>query len=172
MEFVIINLENELVTLTPLKETDFERLFSVASDPQIWEQHPTRYRYKRDVFKLYFDGAVNSGTAYLIFERDSGHLIGCTRFYNYDPEHSKVAIGYTFLAKAYWGGIYNKSVKLLLIKYAYQYVETILFHVAADNIRSQKAVLKLGANKIAEIDFEHYGTYVPHFEYELTRQAD
>ena len=134
-------LENDLVSLTPLIEADFEKLFLVASDQKIWEQHPVKDRYKQDVFKLYFDGALASRTSYLIFEQQHGQLIGCTRYYNYDPIGSKIAIGYTFLAKEYWGGIHNKAVKSLLIKHAFQFVTAILFHVAKDNIRSQKAVL-------------------------------
>lgn len=169
MKFKAQPLKNDLVSLVPLTEADFEKLFLVASDPQIWEQHPTKDRYKREVFKLYFDGAVASGTSYLIFERENGQLIGCTRYYDYDPARAKIAIGYTFLAKAYWGGIYNKAIKSLLTEYAFQYVTSILFHIAKDNVRSQKAILKIGAKKTGEVDFEHYGGNLLHFEYELRK---
>ena len=50
-------LENELVKLVPLKQEDFDILYQVASDPLIWEQHPDRFRYKKDVFEKYFEGA-------------------------------------------------------------------------------------------------------------------
>ena len=47
-------LENENVKLVPLQETDFERLYDVASDPLIWEQHPNKDRYKREIFQTFF----------------------------------------------------------------------------------------------------------------------
>ena len=49
-------LENEKAVLRPLQEQDFEALYTVASDPNIWEQHPNKDRWKKDVFKVFFDG--------------------------------------------------------------------------------------------------------------------
>jgi N-acetyltransferase len=62
----IILLKNEKVVLTPLVEDDFERLFQVAGDPLIWEQHPNPDRFKREVFQKYFEGAIQSEGAFLI----------------------------------------------------------------------------------------------------------
>ena len=45
-------LEDTILKIVPLIETDFDRLFEVASDPLIWEQHPTHDRYKKEVFQL------------------------------------------------------------------------------------------------------------------------
>ncbi|MFN5795437.1 MAG: GNAT family N-acetyltransferase, partial [Bacteroidota bacterium] len=56
-----------------------------------------------------------------------------------------IAIGYTFLAKKFWGGFINSSLKKLMIKYAFDSVDKIYFHVGSQNIRSQKAIEKLGA---------------------------
>lgn len=171
MEFLTPPLENELVSLVRLKATDFESLFRVAADPEIWAQHPVKDRYQREVFHLYFEAAVASGTAYMIREKAQGQPIGCTRFYNFDATASSVAIGYTFLAKAYWGGTYNQAVKSLMIAHAFRYVPVVLFHVAKENLRSQKALLKIGAEKTGEVDFEHYGENMPHFEYRITRPS-
>jgi hypothetical protein len=43
-------LENEKYQLIPLQQGDFEALYKVASDPKVWEQHPNKDRYKREVF--------------------------------------------------------------------------------------------------------------------------
>ncbi len=51
-------LENEFVKIQPLQESDFERLYAVACDPLIWEQHPNKDRYKREVFENFFKGAI------------------------------------------------------------------------------------------------------------------
>jgi RimJ/RimL family protein N-acetyltransferase len=152
-------MEDEVVKILPLKESDLDRLFKVASDPEIWAQHPTRDRYKKEVFQIYFDSAVSSGSAFLIFDKKTNNLIGSSRFYDYDAEHSTIAIGYTFLAKEYWGGKYNSSIKKLMLQYAFQFVEAVIFHIGPSNIRSQKAILKIGAQKIGEMVYEgglHY----------------
>jgi RimJ/RimL family protein N-acetyltransferase len=165
------NLENSVVKLLPLTENDFEILFQVASDPLIWEQHPTKDRYQREVFQLYFDGAVSSKTSFLINNKASDETIGSTRYYDYRPEISSIAIGYTFMARQYWGGHYNKAVKKLLIDYAFHFVDNVYFHIGANNIRSQLATSKIGARKVNEVDFDHYGRNVLHYEY-LLRQQD
>lgn len=145
-------LHNDLVILQPLKESDFEDLFNVASDPLIWEQHPNSDRYKRDVFQKYFNGAIESNGAFLILDKNDQSIIGCTRFYEYKEEDSSVAIGFTFIDRAHWGNGYNSAIKKLMIDYAFQSVNNIYFHVGLTNYRSQKAVEKLGAVKVAETD--------------------
>ncbi|MEO7214109.1 GNAT family N-acetyltransferase [Mucilaginibacter sp.] len=162
-------LENELVELQPLQAADFDRLFEVAADPLIWELHPAKDRYKREVFQLYFDDAVASNTSFLVIDKASGELIGCTRLYAMNPDESSVAIGYTFLARKYWGGAYNRSMKSLLIEYVFKAVDNVLFHIATTNIRSQKATEKIGASKVGEVNFDHYGTKLLHYEYRLTK---
>jgi RimJ/RimL family protein N-acetyltransferase len=145
-------LSNNFVTLQPLKESDFEELFKVAADPLIWEQHPNNDRYKRDVFQRYFNGAMESGGAFLILDKKDNSIIGCTRFYEYSEEDNSVAIGFTFIDRAHWGNGYNSALKKLMIDYALQHVKNIYFHVGLTNYRSQKAVEKLGAVKVAEDD--------------------
>lgn len=163
-------LENDLIKLIPLQKNDFEKLYAVAADPLIWEQHPTKNRYKREVFKLFFDGAVTDDMAFMIIERATGNIIGSTRYYDYKPDNSSIAIGYTFLAKAYWGGKYNQSCKKLLLDYAFQFVSKVYFHIGATNTRSQLAIQKTGAAKINEVDFDHYGEKVLHFEYTIKKE--
>lgn len=162
-------LEDQTVQLIPLHENHFEELYKVASDPLIWELHPIKDRYKKEVFESFFEGAINSKSAFLILDKETNEIIGSTRFYDYNSEKSSIAIGFTFMGRKFWGGSYNKATKKLLIDYAFEYVNSILFHVGAENVRSQKAVLKLGAVKINEISFPQNGG-IPHFEYELKKQ--
>ena len=163
------SLANDLIRLQPLRIDDFEKLYSIASDPLIWEVHPSKDRYRREVFREFFDGAVASGSAFLVFDQLSGELIGSSRYYDLQPENSTVAIGYTFLARKYWGGVYNKSLKSLMLDYAFKYVDKVVFHIGAKNYRSQRAIVKLGAVKSKEIDFESEGVLQPHFEYEILK---
>ncbi|WP_374442796.1 GNAT family N-acetyltransferase [Epilithonimonas sp.] len=150
-------LENDFVKLIPLEENDFESLFSVASDPKIWEQHPNKDRYKREVFQNFFKGAMESKGAFKIVEKNTGEIAGSTRFYDYNPEDSSIFIGYTFYARKFWGSKLNPQVKKLMLDYIFQFVDKVNFHVGKDNIRSQKAMEKLGAKKVDEINVAYFG---------------
>lgn len=150
-------LENEIIKLVPLKESDFETLYQVASDPLIWEQHPNKNRWKRDVFQNFFEGAITSKGAFLIYDRQTNEVIGCTRFYDYKAEQKEIAIGYTFFARSHWGGKFNPSTKKLMMDYAFRFVDSVLFHIGAVNVRSQKAIERIGATKIAEEEIAYYG---------------
>ncbi len=150
-------ISNEWVTLIPLEEIDFEQLYSVASDPLIWEQHPNKNRYKTEVFENFFKGAFESGGAFLISNTQSGEPIGSSRFCNYNEEKKSIEIGYTFYSRECWGKPFNLSCKKLMIDYAFQFIETINFVIGVNNIRSQKAIEKLGAIKTGEENVAYYG---------------
>ena len=141
------NLENDLIMLVSLRPNDFEKLYAVAADPSIWEQHPNRNRHEREVFQEFFNEALKSKNTFLIVDQNSGQTIGSSRFYDYDREKRSVAIGYTFLARAFWGGIYNRALKTLMLDYAFRFVDTVIFHIAKENVRSQKATMKIGAKR-------------------------
>ena len=152
-----VGLKNEFVELTPLKEEDFERLYQVANDPLLWEQHPNKDRYQREVFATYFKGAMESGGAFIISAAATHQPIGSSRLYEYDDAKRSVAIGYTFLARDHWGTTYNRAVKSLMLGHAFRFVDHVIFHIGAVNIRSQKAIEKLGARKTGEVEMEYYG---------------
>jgi N-acetyltransferase len=141
------HLKGELIELRPLREDDWDELFAVASDPLIWEQHPESDRYKEDVFKIFFDDALRSGGAFIVIDTQTQQIIGSTRFHGYDPEKSEIEIGWTFLARKYWGGRYNAEMKQLMLTHAFKFVENVAFFVGENNIRSQKATEKIGAVK-------------------------
>ncbi len=161
-------LENEMVILYPLQEEDFEALYIVASNPKIWEQHPSKNRWKKEVFKTFFDGAIQSKGAFKIVEKDSGNIIGSTRFYDFNEQENNIFIGYTFYAVEYWGKGINKSVKALMLDYIFQFVSKVNFHIGADNIRSQIAIGRIGATKTGEQEVTYFGEYPRlNFVYEI-----
>ncbi len=151
------SLENELIAIRPLTEEDFDDLYLIASDPLLWEQHPSKTRYQREVFENFFKGAVESKSAFLVYDKANEVVIGTSRYYDYDAEKSTVVIGYTFIARSYWGRAYNMSLKKLMLDYAFQFVEAVHFHIGANNIRSQTAIGRLGAKKIGEQQVAYYG---------------
>jgi RimJ/RimL family protein N-acetyltransferase len=151
------NLQNEQVTLVPLEEKDFLSLFQIASDPLVWEQHPNKLRYQKEVFQNYFEGAIQSKGAFIICDSKTNEPIGSSRFYDYDEKDNSIIIGYTFIGRNFWGKEYNKSLKKLMLDYAFQYLDKVYFHIGAQNIRSQKAIEKIGAIKIDEQEVTYYG---------------
>ena len=150
-------LENENVILHPLQDKDFDDLYAVASDPKIWEQHPNKDRCKIEVFKVFFDGAMQSKGAFKIVNKASGHVMGSTRFYDHNQEENSISIGYTFYGREYWGKGFNHSVKSLMLDYIFQFVSKVHFHIGADNIRSQIAIARLGTTKIDEQEIAYFG---------------
>lgn len=143
-------LRGELVHLRPLRETDHDALFAVASDPLIWEQHPDKSRCTPDGFARFFDGAMESGGAFLVTDAVTGAAIGSSRYAGLDLAASEVEIGWTFLARQYWGGRYNAEMKRLMLAHAFRGVAFVVFRIDPANFRSQQAVLKIGATRIED----------------------
>ena len=150
-------IANTLIRLEPLEADDFDALYAVASDPLIWEQHPNKDRYQRKVFENFFQGALESGGAFCILDNLTGELIGSSRYYDFNEEQRVVAIGYTFIARSAWGRHYNRELKTLMLDHAFRFVDRVVFHVGASNLRSRKAMEKLGGILIGEEAVAYYG---------------
>jgi RimJ/RimL family protein N-acetyltransferase len=145
-------LKGDLIELRPLRQDDFDLLYEVASDPLIWEQHPERERYKKEIFQRFFDGAMESKGAFAILDRKTGRIIGSSRYCNLNLAEHELEIGWTFLARAYWGGAYNGELKKLMLDHAFRYVDRVLFVIGERNLRSQKAVEKIGARFVKKVE--------------------
>lgn len=145
-------LENHLLMLRPLREEDFEDLFRVASDPLIWEQHPAKDRCQKQVFELFFKDAIASAGAFAVIDKKTGQIAGSTRFQPVKETQNAIEIGWTFLARQYWGGYYNKEMKTLMMDYAFNFVDNVLFYINENNIRSQKAVEKIGGIRVIAVE--------------------
>ena len=137
-------LEGQRVLIRPATADDFESMFAAAADPAIWEQHPASNRYTEPVFRDYFDGALQSGSAFVFVDRNKETVIGSSRFHGLDTQQSEIEIGWTFLARDYWGGSYNREIKALMLDHAFRFVDTVVFWVGAANLRSRRAMEKIG----------------------------
>lgn len=138
-------LRGELLELRPLRPDDFELLYAVASDPLIWEQHPVRDRHQVDVFREFFRTGLESGGGLVAIDRLDGAIIGSSRYHGYDPLKREVEIGWTFLARRFWGGRYNGEMKRLMLDHAFRFVDRVIFVIGPQNFRSRRAVEKIGA---------------------------
>ena len=138
------HLAGELIELRPMRPQDWADLYAVAADPLIWEGHPARDRYKEERFKEYFEEGLQSGGALVAIDRKTSKIIGASRYYWYGAGQTELEIGWTFLARSHWGGVYNAEMKRLMLDYSFQFVDRVIFLVGIGNIRSQKAMKKIG----------------------------
>jgi RimJ/RimL family protein N-acetyltransferase len=163
-------LENEKYQIIPLQKGDFELLNEVASDPKVWEQHPNKDRYKRNVFENFFKGAMESKGAFKIVEKSSGKILGSTRFYDFDKTKNSIFIGYTFYGTNSWGKGINPKIKKLMLDYIFQFADKVYFHIGKENLRSQIAMERLGGNKIKEEEVAYFGEPTrTNFVYEINK---
>ena len=137
-------LKGRLLELRPLRPDDWDARYAAASDPLIWEQHPSQDRYQEEVFREFFRQGLESGGALLASDLATGKVIGTSRFHDYKPQESEIEIGFTFLARSYWGGRYNGEMKELMLRHAFQFVDRAVFLIGPENWRSRKAVEKIG----------------------------
>ncbi len=141
-------LKGDLVELRPLRSEHYDDLYAVAADPLIWEQHPDNNRHEEEGFQLFFREALASGGALIAVDARTQLVIGSSRFHGYDMERSEVEIGWTFLARSRWGGIYNAQMKHLMLQHAFRFVNRVVFLVDPRNLRSQRAVEKIGGVRL------------------------
>ena len=158
-------LTGSRLTLRPLVPEDFPALFAVASDPLIWEMHPHPDRYKEDVFREFFDSGIASKGALAVVDNTTGKLIGSSRYYSLDEKNKTVAVGFTFLARSHWGGEFNHEMKMLMLGHAFQSVEVVRFEVGETNIRSRRALEKIGAREVGSTRLDQ----IPYAIYEIRK---
>ncbi|HBL46639.1 MAG TPA: N-acetyltransferase, partial [Planctomycetaceae bacterium] len=125
----------------------YAALYAVASDPLLWEQHPVRTRYQEPVFQKLFQKSLESGGALVAIDNSTETIIGSSRFNGYDPDASEIEIGWSFLARSHWGGRYNREMKHLMLQHAFRFVDSVIFLIGPGNIRSQRAMEKIGAHR-------------------------
>jgi N-acetyltransferase len=165
-------LGGELIEVRPLRREDFAALHAAASDPLIWEVHPDRERWKEENFRKYFDSGIESSSAFAVIERKTGRIIGSSRYHDLKPDESQIEIGFTFLARAYWGGTYNGELKKLMIDHAFRFVERVVFAVGETNVRSRRAVEKIGGKLVDRADRTMAnGSVVPHVVYAVEKAS-
>jgi RimJ/RimL family protein N-acetyltransferase len=150
-------LKGDLVELRPVRADDWEAMFAAAADPLIWEAHPVRDRHQAPVFREFFDGAVDSKMALTILDAKTGEIIGSSRYHGYEPALGEVEIGWTFIARRYWGGAYNRQIKRLMLAHAFGFADVVIFMVGETNVRSRRAMEKIGGVLRSEVRERAYG---------------
>lgn len=157
------------VVVRPLRAADWTEMLKAASDPLIWKLHPASDRYTEPVFRAFFDTALASRMAFAFIDRASGAIIGSSRYHGYDADLGEVEIGWTFLARAYWGGQTNAEIKRLMLDHAFAFVDTVIFWVGETNLRSRRAMEKIGGVLRPGTYRRAIGADVPHEIFEIKK---
>lgn len=158
MHIDTVKLYGQHVYLQVLQPKDVEEIKPLIKDERLWEY--TKTLLINDTFDEQFDQYIQAAldprftglqVSFVIRDVVTQQLIGMTRFYRIDPPHKRLSIGYTWYTPDYWGKVHNKECKLLLLQYAFEVMgfQRVEFEVAHQNIRSQKAVAKIGGVKEA-----------------------
>lgn len=161
MEIDISKLRGTYVYLKELQQENISAIKVLAKDERIWEFTKTlliNETYDQQ-FEQYISVALNPNgdglfgvglqKTFVIYRSMDDAIIGMTRYYSLSEKHKRLDIGYTWYLPEVWKKVYNKECKLLLLQYAFEVLKfnRVGFHVAHVNIRSQKAVAKIGGVK-------------------------
>ena len=143
--------EDERVLLRPLVPSDFEILkeFSI-NEPTLW-QYSLLSAAGLENMKTYLDAAFADkakGTAYpfIVFDKLTQKYVGSTRFYDYQPVHNTIQLGYTWYGKDAQGTGLNKHCKFLMLQFAFEELELdrVEFRADNNNARSIAAMKSIG----------------------------
>lgn len=164
-------LVGELLLLRPLTDVDREELYAVAADPQLWALHPAHDRWQRPVFDALFDEALAHGGALAVIEKASGRIVGSSQYRASAKVAGAVEIGWTFLARSHWGGETNRELKRLMLTHLLAHVNRAVFRVGVDNLRSRRAMEKIGGRLMELREDVPYpdGRVIAHVFYEIDR---
>ncbi len=148
-----IELEGQIVKLVPLEKSHKKGLLKAAADGKLWELWFTSVPSPKNIDD-YIEHALNqkqNGSAFpfVVLDKESGDIIGSTRYCNVHPEHRRLEIGYTWYAKKYQRTGVNTECKYLLLKYAFEDLKCIVVQFLTDwhNLRSRAAIIRLGAKQ-------------------------
>ncbi len=146
-----ISLENEIVKLTLLNLSNYKHLLEIACQKDLLYYSPSDISYPESL-KTYVETAVvgyyqKTSIPYIIFDKSKNAYAGSTRFGLINWNNKVLHIGWTWIGREFQGTSLNKNMKFLMLQYAFETLEfeKVEFRIDERNIRSRKAVEKLGA---------------------------
>lgn len=146
-----IVLDGNVVRLEPLTMSHVPALCEVALDPELWRWTLAQV-HTRDDMTRYVEKAIalrdaGLGHPFATIERRSGRVVGSTRFQPIEPEHRRLEIGYTFVARPWQRTAVNTEAKYLMMKHAFEVLDMhrVEFKTDVLNATSRNALLRIGA---------------------------
>ena len=146
-------LENTRVLLRPFRPSDTEALRTIAFDEEIWRYMINRISNEEEL-EAWVQTVISGyqqGTRYtfMIIDKATGQLAGSTSYGNMSETDKRLEIGWTWLSKDHRGSGLNRHCKYLLLRYAFEVLQMERVELKGDalNMRSRKAILRLGATE-------------------------
>ena len=146
-------LSGDTVKLVPLEKNHKAGLLKAASDGNLWElwftSVPDEHTIDAYLGKALSQKEKGLEFPFTVIDANTDTIIGCTRFYNMQPENRRLEIGYTWYAKSHQRTGVNSNCKLLLLQYAFEELHCIAVQLITNwfNIKSREAIARLGAKQ-------------------------
>ena len=146
-----VTLGHSAVRLEPLTHDHASALARAAADGELWNLSYTSVPQPNSVSSYIETALAAQATGdelpFVIRLRESGSVVGSTRYLHIVEEHRRLEIGSTWLAKSWQGTVVNPAAKLLLLEHAFMKLgmNRVEFLTHSKNAQSRAALLKLGA---------------------------
>jgi len=146
-----IILEDDLVLLRPLQESDVNNLLEISiNEPETWKYSLVGADGKENLIK-YIQSAIKNREdkkefPFIVFDKKSQKYAGSTRFYDMNLEFKTLQLGYTWYGSSFRGTGLNKHCKFLLLQFAFETLgmERVEFRADNSNERSIAAMKSIG----------------------------
>ena len=151
MEQYYIPLEDELIRLEPITLEHIQQMLPLSSDSDVWRWYTEDLTHPEDLkkwmMKLLDASRGGSQMTYAVLSKSTNEVVGSSSYGHIDWEEHCIEIGWTWLAKKYIGTGINKHMKFLMLQHAFStmQIERLELRTDEDNIRSRKAMEKIGA---------------------------
>ena len=144
-------LEDDCVLLRPLEADDCKNLLLFSeNEPELWKYSLVKVAGKENLIK-YIHAALEARSAgkeypFIVFDKRTQEYAGSTRFYDIQPVHQTLQLGYTWYGKKFHGTGLNKHCKYLLLQFAFEQLgmERVEFRADNRNERSIAAMKSIG----------------------------
>lgn len=160
--FSFCGLEGQRVKLIPLENEHAKPLFACSRDPEIWGGYPTKINSLEDmnnfIYKALEGRERKEQYPFAVFDKENNEFVGTTRFLRISEEHNNLNIGSTWYTSKVWRTRVNTETKYLMLKYGFETLKTDRIEIvtSTENIRSQRAIERLGATKEGVLRKKYY----------------
>ncbi|HUK24220.1 MAG TPA: GNAT family protein [Terriglobales bacterium] len=150
-----LTLEGTAVRLEPLLPAHAEPLWQAAErdHEEIFRWVPYRMgslaEIRSSIERILAEQRGGTSVPFVTVERNSGRVIGSTRFMNMDPPNRRVEIGSTWIAPPWQRTAINTEAKYLMLRHAFEQWKCVRVELKTDvlNQKSRSAILRLGAKE-------------------------
>lgn len=144
-------LEDERVLLKPLRQEDLALLLPFALNETDTWKYSLKDAAGEEGMRTYINDAIaarDTGKEYpfIVYDKQTGEYAGCTRFYDIQPDHHTLQLGYTWYGSKFRGTGLNKHCKFLLLQFAFEALgmARVEFRADGNNQRSIAAMKSIG----------------------------